>query len=149
MSPIVFLALIITVTAWASAANVLQRRRWRKKLAKLSSELHMAYSHDDRFGLADRVAEHFPIPGVASLRVIDLLYASEGKGYRYLFSAEYTNGVIRSKYRILRAVTFVESRGASDAAVWSTLTLAPDNLPLIEQYRHLANHHAPPSTAGS
>jgi hypothetical protein len=137
MTPLLFLGVVISVTALASLVNTILRRRWREQLLKLAGESKMAYSHHDRFNLSDRVAQHFPIPGVASLRVIDLLYASEAGGYRYVFSAEYTNGVIRSKHRKLRAATFYESPAVSDAVVWSTLTLAPAELPLFDQYKKL------------
>ena len=137
MTPLLFLGLMVLVLAAASLINAQLRRRWRSSLLALASESKMAYSQNDRFDLSDRVAQHFPIPGVASLRVIDLLYASEAGGYRYVFCAEYTNGVIRSKHRKLRAATVYESRGATDAAMWSTLKIAPAELPLLEQYRHL------------
>jgi hypothetical protein len=138
MTPLYFLALALLLTATALTVDYLLRRRVRRQLQQLAAELKMAYSHSDRFGLADRVAEHFPIPGAAALRVIDLLYSSDAQSYRYLFSAEYTSGVIRSKRRMLRAVMLREPKGRSDPTVWSNMRLAPENLSLIEQYRHLA-----------
>ncbi len=139
MTPLIFLSLIILMTAAASLINTILRRRWRAQLLALAGEFQMAYSQHDRFNLSDRVAQHFPIPGAASLRVIDLLYASEASGYRYVFSAEYTGGVIRSKHRKLRAVTVFEPRGAAEPTMWSSLSLASAELPLLEQYRQLAS----------
>jgi hypothetical protein len=138
MSPLFFLGLTLLLTAAALVFDFLSRRRLRCQLQQLALELKMAYSHRDRFGLADRVAEHFPVPGAAALRVIDLLYSSDAGGYRYLFCAEYTFGVIRSKRRLLRAITLREPKGRTDPSTWSNMLLAPDNLSLIEQYRHLA-----------
>jgi hypothetical protein len=138
MTPLYFLALALLLTAAAVTVDFLLRRRVRRQLQELAGELKMAYSHSDRFGLADRVAKHFPIPGAAALRVIDLLYSSDAESYRYLFSAEFTTGVIRSKSRMLRAVTLREPKGLSDPSIWSNMRLAPENLSLIEQYRHLA-----------
>jgi hypothetical protein len=138
MSPLLFLVLTLLITAAAVTLDFLSRRRLRCQLQALATELKMAYSHHDRFALADRVAEHFPIPGAAAVRVIDLLYSSDAGSYRYLFSAEYTCGVIRSKRRMLRAVTLREPKGRGDPSIWSNMQLAPEKLSLIDQYRHLA-----------
>jgi hypothetical protein len=138
MSPLVFLGLTLLLSATAVTLDFLFRRRLRCQLQTLARELKMAYSHHDRFALADRVAEHFPVPGAAAVRVIDLLYSSDAASYRYLFSAEFTCGVIRSKRRLLRAVTLREPKGPADPSIWSNMMLAPADLPLIDQYRHLA-----------
>jgi hypothetical protein len=138
MSPSLFLALTLLLTAVAVTVDFLSRRRLRCQLQSLATELKMAYSHSDRFALADRVAEYFPIPGAAALRVIDLLYSSDADSYRYLFCAEYTCGVIRSKRRMLRAVSLREPKGRTDPTIWANMRLAPENLPLLEQYRLLA-----------
>jgi hypothetical protein len=143
MSPLLFLGLMLLLTATAVTVDFLSRRRLRCQLQTLATELKMAYSHRDRFALADRVAEHFPVPGAAAVRVIDLLYSSDAESYRYLFSAEYTSGVIRSKRRLLRAVSLREPKGISDPSIWSNMLLAPGNLSLIEQYRYLAASNAP------
>ena len=144
MSPLFFLGLTLLLSASAVTFDFLSRRRLRRQLQALARELNMAYSHHDRFALADRVAEHFPVPGAAAVRVIDLLYSSDAGSYRYLFSAEYTCGVIRSKRRLLRAVTLREPKGRTDPSVWSNMLLAPDKLSLIDQYRHLASHISTP-----
>ena len=138
MAPSFFLAFTLLLTAIAVTVDFLIHRRLRCRLQAMASELKMAYSHSDRFALADRVAEHFPIPGAAALRVIDLLYSSDAGYYRYLFCAEYTRGVIRSKRRMLRAVSLREPKGRTDPTIWANMRLAPENLPLLEQSRHLA-----------
>ena len=138
MSPLFFVGLTLLLSATAVTVDFLSRRRLRCQLQQLAAELKMAYSHHDRFALADRVAEHFPIPGAAALRVIDLLYSSDADSYCYLFSAEYTCGLIRSKRRLLRAVTLREPKGRTDPSIWSNMLLAPEKLSLIDQYRNLA-----------
>jgi hypothetical protein len=138
MTPLVFLLLTLLATAAAVGADLLVRRHRRSQLLALAADLKMAYSPHDRFALAERVAQHFPIPGAAAVRVVDLLYASDARGYRYLFCAQYTIGVIRSKSPQRRAAALVEPRGATPSEIWSTLHLAPAHLPLLDQYRHLA-----------
>lgn len=137
ITPLFFFGLMVLVTATGMTVNAIQHRRVHVRMLELAEELNMAYSQSDRFGLADRVADHFPVPGAAALRVLDLFYVSEKGGYRYLFSAEYSLGVVRAKHREVRAASLVEARGSGDAS-WKTLQVAPADLPLIEQYRFLA-----------
>ncbi len=132
-----FLIAVIVATAAAYLGHVISRAKARHRLHALATELKMAYSPYDRFGLADRVADRFPIPGAASLRISDLLYASNADGYRYIFSAEYTLGVIRSKSRVRRVAAFSEPKNKSEAA-WTPIRLAPENLSMEEQYQSLA-----------
>jgi hypothetical protein len=137
MSPASFLALTIGITAAALAAQMLVRRRRRRALRELARVWDMHYSPGDRFRLAARVAERFPVPGAADLRVNDLIYGNEDELYRYIFSAEYTEGVIRSKRRVRRVMTFTEPKGRSDATKWSTFVLADKEKPLVDQYKEL------------
>jgi hypothetical protein len=137
MSPASFLALTIGITAAALAAQMLVRRRRRRALRELARVWDMHYSAGDRFRLAARVAERFPVPGAADLRVNDLIYGNEDELYRYIFSAEYTEGVIRSKRRVRRVMTFTEPKGRSDATKWSTFVLADKEKPLVDQYKEL------------
>jgi hypothetical protein len=137
MSPASFLALTIGITAAALAAQMLVRRRRRRALRELARVWDMHYSPGDRFRLAARVAERFPVPGAADLRVNDLIYGHEDELYRYIFSAEYTEGVIRSKKRVRRVMTFTEPKGRSDATKWSTFVLADKEKPLVDQYKEL------------
>jgi hypothetical protein len=137
MSPASFLALTIGITAAALAAQMLVRRRRRRALRELARVWDMHYSPGDRFRLAARVAERFPVPGAADLRVNDLIYGNEDELYRYIFSAEYTEGVIRSKRRVRRVMTFTEPKGRSDATKWSAFVLAEKEKPLVDQYKEL------------
>ena len=137
MSPASFLALTIGITAAAMAAQMLVRQRRRRALRELARAWDMHYSPGDRFRLAARVAERFPVPGAADVRVNDLIYGNENDLYRYIFSAEYTEGVIRSKKRVRRVMTFTEPKGRSDATRWSSFVLGDKEKPIVEQYREL------------
>ena len=137
MSPAAFLAITIVVTLAAMTAWIFVRQRRRVALRELARAWNMQYSPGDRFRLAARVAERFPVPGASDFRVNDLIYGNDDASYRYIFSAEYTEGVIRSKKRVRRVVTFTEPKGRSDATKWSPLVLASEAKPLVDQYREL------------
>jgi hypothetical protein len=94
----------------------------------------MHYSPHDRFDISDRLAERFPLPGAAEVKAVDVIYGTEGEHYRLIFTAEYTQGVVRGKHRLRRVVTFREPKGHSSSAYWSKLILAPEELKPIEQY---------------
>src|SRR5437762_1933315 len=110
MSPSSFFLVTLGVTVLALALQAILRRIHRRKLERLATEWKMHYSPDDRFRLAGRVAEMLPIPGAAQVRVMDLIYGNEKDGYRYLFSASFTEGVIRTKRRNVRVASFRETR---------------------------------------
>jgi hypothetical protein len=132
-----FLALLVAITAAARLAYVMLRKHHRRTLQGLARQWRMHYSPRDRFDLADRIAERFPLPGAAEMLVLDLIYGTEGDFYRYIFSAEYTSGVTRAKRRHRRVVTFREPKGRAARGDWSPLVLAPEELTVIEQYRNL------------
>jgi hypothetical protein len=148
ISPIRFVAILIAITAIARLAYVIRRQRQRRALQGLARRWQMHYSPHDRFEIADRIAERFPLPGAAEVRVVDLIYGTESTGagefYRYLFSAEYTVGVTRRKHRQRRVVTFREPKGRTTAADWSPLVFAAPAEDLLAQYEAL---HAAPSPA--
>jgi hypothetical protein len=147
MSPLLFLAILVFVTAAARLAYAISVRARRREMQQLARQWEMHYSPRDRFDLAGGVAQRFPIPGAAEVRILDLLYASEGDHYRYLFSVEYTLGVTHGKHRLRRVATFREPKARSESAEWSALFLAPEELPLIEQYKHLHQTIVVPSGA--
>src|SRR6185437_2557901 len=104
------------------------------------------YSPTDRFRLAPRVAQSLTVPGAAAVLVTHLLYGQEERGYRYIFQTEYTIGVLRTKTAVRQVGTFCESREATGGP-GPNITFAPQNLSIIEQYRHLygASRAAAPS----
>jgi hypothetical protein len=91
------------------------------------------------------------VPGSADVVVCDVIYGIEDGFHRYLFSVEYTVGVIRAKRRIVRVATFREPREHSDTSTPAALELADESLPLIDQYRTLHERHlvSAPAAAAS
>jgi hypothetical protein len=136
ISPLQFLAVLIGLTAVARLTFILRRQRHRRALHALAKQWQMHYSPHDRFDLAARVAERFPIPGAAEMHVVDLIYGRQGDAYRYVFTAEYTIGVTHGKHRHRRVVTFREPKGvvAPGHEDWSTVTLGDEHDEVVEQY---------------
>jgi hypothetical protein len=137
ISPMQFLALVIGFTAAARVIFVINRNRRRGTLQRLAREWRMHYSAHDRFDISNRLGERFPLPGAAEIKAIDVIYGTEGEHYRFIFIAEYTSGVVRSKHRLRRAVTFREPKGHSGSANWSKLILGDEALDLVDQYQAL------------
>jgi hypothetical protein len=138
MLPLSFLAIMLSATLLAFTADYLRRRRISASLRKLAAEWHMHYAPNDRFQITPRVVDRFPVPGASDLQVTDLIYLPEPELYRYLFSVEYTEGVVRTKKRVRRVGTFCEPRDRACPVGWTSLILAPADLSLVDQYRHLA-----------
>lgn len=137
ISPLQFLGIAIALTAGGRLLHVLFRNRRRQALQTLARDWRMHYSPHDRFEISDRLAENFPLVGAAEIRAADLIYGTEDEYYRFIFTAEYTAGVVRGKHRYRRVVTFREPKGRSSSAHWSRLILAPEELEPIEQYKNL------------
>ena len=137
MTPLEFLTVMLVLTAVAAAVHMIRRRRHMTALARLADEAQMHYTPADRFRLAPRIAQRLPVPGAAAVRVLDLLYGVEQQNYRYVFSTEYTTGVLRTKTGVRRVATFAEPRDPGAKTDTLELTFAPPELPVVEQYRHL------------
>jgi hypothetical protein len=137
MPPFYFLGAVIVLTLAAVCGEFFRRRHQHRALRQLAVERRMHFSPRDQLRLTPRVAASLPIPGIASVRVIDLIYGSGEGQYRYVFTAEYTTGVVRSKKRVRRAATFTEPRQRAAAPACCTIRLASAELPLVEQYQEL------------
>jgi hypothetical protein len=137
--PILFLGLLIAITAAAAVVASSARKARSNRLAKLAAEWSMKFAEDDRFVLGPRVAVALPVPGAADVLVRDLVYAQEaGAAYRYFFTVEYTTGVLRTKRRRVGAGTIVEAQGlAQGSAQYTSVLLAPVEMELMEQYHWL------------
>ncbi len=135
MSPILLLLVLAAVTVAAVAVSALRQKGRSAKLAALAANWGMRFTAEDRFQLAPRVASGFPTAGAADVLVRDLIYRQEDAGFRYLFTVEYTLGVLRTKRRRKGAGMVVETGVAGEA--FSVVTLAPAELPLAEQYAWL------------
>ena len=140
MSPWQVLSLTLAVTLFAYAAELVRRRWHRRALRRLAGEWGMTFSQPDTLRLTPKIARHFPIPGAANLRVVNVIYGSDPDRYRYVFTAEYTVGVVSAKRRNVRAGSFTEPRDRTRGGpgVRETVVLAPAELSLLEQYRHCA-----------
>lgn len=137
MPPFYFLGILIALTLAAGGREFFQRRRLHRTLRQLAVERQMHFSPRDQLRLTPRVAASLPIPGPASVRVMDLIYGSNEEQYRYIFTAEYTVGVTRSKKRVRRAAMFTEPRQRAAVPACCAIRLASPELPLIEQYEEL------------
>ena len=146
------LALTCGITAAAYAVELIARRRWRRALRRLAAEWKMNFGRADTLRLTEKVARHFPVPGAARLHVSNVIYGTDRLDpdlYRYVFTVEYTVGVVRTKRRLVRVGSFAEPRARDRAAgrahhATAPVVLAPGNLSLIQQYRHLAPAAAAP-----
>jgi hypothetical protein len=135
MPPLVLLGILILLTVVAAVVNRWFRRRDQAVYRQLAVDHKMHYSPGDPLRLTARVAARLPLPGAAAVRVIDLLYRTDEQTHYYVFTAEYTVGVLSPKHRIRRAAAFTESKSA--AAVEPMIRLGSEEVSLVEQYRRL------------
>jgi hypothetical protein len=137
LTPLEFLALMLLITAAAGTIRYIARKRHVNRLRELAEEWKMHFSVADRFRLGPRIAPRLGVPGAAGVRVVDLLYGIENENYRYVFAAEYTTGVLRTKTGVRRVATFSEPRDGSSGGANGELEFAPESLEIIDQYREL------------
>jgi len=134
MIPLTFLTATLLLTLAAFLVHLASRREISDLVQRIATVHHMQYAAHDLFQITPRVIERFLIPGASDLRVADVIYRRAGARYRYVFTIEYTVGVVRTKERVSRAATFCEPRDRGCPADWSGLILAPENLCLADQY---------------
>ena len=149
--PILLLCLLMGVTAAASIADALARHARARRLSELGTGWRLRYTPIDRFQLTARVAAVFPTPGAADVVVRDVLYGQEGEGttgaLRYLFTVEYTTGVLRTKRRrsavgtVVEAARSGEDRGTGGGSKLE-VSLAPGELATVAQYEWLLRRYA-------
>ena len=131
---------MLTLVALSIAALVvdgISRKRRRRELRRLAAQWQMTYSPHDRLRVAEKIAHRLPVPGAADVFVTDVVYGGQGDLYRYVFTAEFTTGIVRAKRRQVRVGTFEEPRGRLRAEPPGPVTLAPEGLTVVEQYRRL------------
>lgn len=138
MSPTAFLILVLGVTIGAWLVNRLVRARRRYRLRAVALRWQMHYSPHDRFRLAPRIAEHFPVCGAADLLASDVIYGLRDGRHCYVFTADYTEGVVRTKRRRRRVIRYVEPLDPSQASSTAELAMAPTDLRWDQQYEHFA-----------
>ena len=136
MPPGVLLFALIALTVVAVAMDVLAHRRRARALRVLAAQWRMTYHPADPIRVAPKVLPRFPIPGAANVRVMDLIYGSDRDRYRYVFSVEFTVGLVGPRRRIVRVASLSEprDRGATGPV---SLNLAPAQGTLVDQYRYL------------
>jgi hypothetical protein len=137
MTPLAFLAATLGITIGAWVTHGFLRRRSTTELRDLAHRYQAHYAATDRFGILPHVLERFPIPGAANLAVFDVLYGQDHDRYRYIFTIEFTLGVILQKRRLRRAGLLSETRESRGGEGWSNLTLAPEEFSLLKQYEAL------------
>src|SRR5688572_7241313 len=147
MSPGQFLVLVCVAMAAIVIVHVVLLQVRRGQIRKLAQEWQMHYTPGDRFKLGTRVATELGVPGAASVRVEDVIYASEGDSYRYYFTAVYTAGVLKRQTDHRRVCTATEKKERSSINEIAALELGPMELPVVEQYRRLRSSAT--SRAGS
>ena len=136
--PVVALLALAGCTLLAGLLEMGARRRRKRRLRRLAAQWRMTYSSRDRLRITHKIADRLPIPGAADVYVADVIYGSEGGRYRYIFTAEYTVGVVRTKRRQLRVAAFSESRQRRPDQSPDPVVLAPEGLSILEQYQKLA-----------
>lgn len=124
MYPLHLFVLMLLVTTGALAFQMHARSRRAARLRALAAHAGMHYSPVDRFGLGPRVARHFPVAGVADVRVSDLLYRSDDGGHRYVFVVDYTRGVLGAKRRLRAVARMTEPRPLPGREVVPTVVVA-------------------------
>ena len=135
MPPLVLLSTLVVTTLAAWSIDRARRGVAAAAYRRLARSHEMHYSPGDPLRLTPRVAAALPVPGAAAVRVIDLLYRTDAAGHHYVFTAEYTVGVVNVKHRLRRAAALDEPRGASGPAIG--VRLAAEGVPLVEQYASL------------
>ncbi len=142
MTPLELLILAVAVTAAAVGWHYLARYQQRQALSKLARQAGMNYAPADRFKLAGRVREHFPVPGAADLKVLDVIYGLGDDCHRYLFTVQYTQGVLRTKHRRQRVAAIIEPRITQPptAPESAQFFIAPPDENLLAEYQTLLAH---------
>lgn len=135
MSATQLLALMLLLMTAAAAAQAQMRLRRVSRLRALAQREGFHFSAVDQFDLAAKVARHFPVEGAADLRVSDLLYRSGDDGHKYIFTADYTRGVVGSKRRVRAVVMMIEVRPAAGRSGEPVLQLTDsENASELERY---------------
>lgn len=133
MNPVIFLAIALGLTVVATATQWGAHAYRTRGLRRLARQNEMHFCYNDRFRFAPMVAEAFPIAGAADVRVLDMLYGSRDDLHRYVFTVEFTRGVVRTKSRRRRVAAFVEPRRAARHRPLD-LRLADEKLSILDQY---------------
>ena len=144
MSPKNYLFVLLTVLLGMLLVAGLAQFRRRRKLRALAQKWNMHFAAGDRLRLARRIVGQFPVPGAANIGVRDLLFRTGDNQHHYIFTVDYTVGVIRGKVGRSGVAGFTEpvSRGGKVDLQPPALILAPLHLSGAPAYEHiLQNMH--------
>jgi hypothetical protein len=143
MPPILLLLILVVVSMAVLSASRWRQHQQRRVLHRLAVESRLHFSRTDQLRLAPRLAEALPVPGAAGISVSNLIYGSGAGVHRYVFTVEYTVGVMHRRERVRRAAAFSEPRErCGTGTATPCLALAPEELPMPEQYRTLLQDRA-------
>lgn len=137
ISPLFFLILLIAITGVAAIVARSMRQRGARRIEELARGWNLRFAPEDRFHLSLQVASLIPIPGAADVVVRDIIYRQDSGCYWYLFTVEYTVGVLRTKHGRCAAGVLTESRTCPTGQAYSPVTLGSRDLPLEDQYTAL------------
>lgn len=139
MSPEIFLCVVLCLLATAVVVDMTLRLIRRGRLRSLAHKWHMHFAPGDRLRLALRVAPLLPVPGAADVRVRDMIFRTENNQHQYVFTIDYTVGVVRGKVGRSRVAGFQEpvTRGGRLQPHPPVLLLAPQSLCLADAYSHV------------
>jgi hypothetical protein len=139
MTPSLYLILLLAILLVVVLAGGGSEFRCRRRLRACARRWNMHFAPGDRLRLARRIVGQFPVPGAASISVRDLLYRTADNRHQYLFTVDYTVGVIRGKVGRSQVAGFSEpvSRGGRGETAAPVLTLAPPELSGPAAYEHI------------
>src|SRR5262245_48156109 len=110
VTPGLLLSALLVITLIAVIAEGARRGRQAERVRALARQWGMNFGRRDTLRLTMRVARAFPVPGAGALRIFHVIYGAQGDRYRYIFTAQYTLGVVGARSRHTRVATFSEPR---------------------------------------
>jgi hypothetical protein len=139
VTPAIYFYSVLAILLLAILIEAFRVRIRGRALRRLARQWNMHFSKSDRLRLAHRICHLVPTPGAANLRVRDLIFRTERNRHQYLFTIEYTVGIIRGKVGRRRVAGFDEpiSRGVLDRPSPPHLIFAPRHLSLAEAYNNV------------
>lgn len=137
MAPLELLIVLVAITIAAAAWQYLMRYPHRTSLRRLARRWGMNFVTFDRFRIAQRLGETFPVPGAADLCVVDVMYGLGDDRHRYVFTVQYTVGVLRGKRRARRVAAMLEPRETGSPRP-PEIFVAEIGGDIVQQYRRMA-----------
>ncbi len=146
MPPALYLLFLLVILLVLVVVGAISRYRCRRLLRSCARKWNMHFAPGDRLRLGRRIAGRFPVTGAANISVRDLLFRTNASRHEYLFTVDYTVGIIRGKSGRSCVAGFSEpvSRGSPAAsAAPPRLLIAPAELSGPEAYESVLNQLTP------